>query len=188
VTVAAIGDSVMLGAAPQLQNRFGGSGFIDAKVGRQFSQGVDVARQLREQGRLGQAVVVHLGTNGPPRDRDIDAMMSQLTAVPHVLLVTVRMPRQWEAATNATLRAAAGRHPTITLVDWHGYSDAHSEWFASDGVHVNSRGAQAFADLIGGSLPPPPPPPTTTTATTEPPPTTTTEPTTTTTTTPTVGL
>lgn len=153
VTVGAVGDSVMLGAAPQLQARFGATGFIDAKVGRQFSQGVDVVRQLREQGRLGEVAVVHLGTNGPPRDRDLDAMMKELAAVPHVLLVTVRMPRDWEAATNATLHAAAERHPTIQLVDWHGYSNGHPDWFASDGVHVNARGAQAYADLIGGALP-----------------------------------
>jgi hypothetical protein len=174
----------MLGAAPQLQGRLGGSGFIDAKVGRQFSQGVDVARQLREQGRLGQVVLVHLGTNGPPRARDIDALMGQLTAVPHVLLVTVRMPRDWEAETNQTLRAAAGRFATITLVDWRGHSEGHGDWFASDGIHLNGRGAAAYAELMGSAIPPPPPPtppPTTEPPTTEPPPPPTTEPPTTTT-------
>jgi peptidoglycan/LPS O-acetylase OafA/YrhL len=180
VKVAAIGDSVMLGAAGPLQARLGDSGYIDAKVGRQYAQGVDVAREMREQGRLGEAVIVHLGTNGPPRDRDVDALMGQLTAVPHVLFVTVRMPRNWEAATNNTLRASAARYPTITIVDWHGYSDGHPEWFQSDGVHLRPPGAQAYAQLIGGALPappPPPPPPTTTTeapATTVPPETTTT--------------
>ena len=105
VAVGAIGDSVMLGAAGPLQARLGPSGYIDAKVSRQFAQGVDVARQMRDQGRLGQAVVVHLGTNGPPRTSDIDAMMNALSGVPHVLFLTVRMPRSWEAQTNQTLRA-----------------------------------------------------------------------------------
>jgi hypothetical protein len=174
VAVAAIGDSVMLGSAGPLQQRFGATGFIDAKVGRQFADGVQVARTFREQGRLGQVVVVHLGTNGPPRTKDIDGLMAELAAVPHVLLVTVRMPRQWEGATNDALHGAAARYPSISLVDWHGYSNPHSEWFQSDGIHLRPAGAQAYADLIGGALPPPPPPPppppeTTTTAPPPPP-------------------
>jgi peptidoglycan/LPS O-acetylase OafA/YrhL len=177
---AAIGDSVMLGAAPQLQQRLGPSTFIDAKVSRQFNQGVDVARQLREEGRLGNVVIVHLGTNGPPTNRDVDRMMSQLDGVAHVLVVTVRMPRDWEAATNQTLRSAATRYPSIAIVDWHGHSNGHPEWFESDGVHLRANGAVAYADLLAAAIPPPPPPPTP--PTTPPPTTTTTEPPTTTTT------
>jgi lysophospholipase L1-like esterase len=172
VTVAAIGDSVMLGAAPQLQNRLGPTGFIDARVGRQFNQGVDVARQFREQGKLGEVAVIHLGTNGPPRARDVDAIMSQLAGVPHVLLVTARMPRTWEGETNAALRAAAAKYPAIAIVDWYGYSDGHPDWFQSDGIHLRPAGAEAYAALIGGALPMPPPPP----PPTEPPPPPPTEP------------
>jgi proteasome lid subunit RPN8/RPN11 len=177
VTVAAIGDSVMLGAASRLQQRLGATGYIDADVSRHFAQGIDVARRMREEGRLGEVVIVHLGTNGPPKASEVDAMMRELAGVPHVLVVTCRMPRSWETETNNTLRAAASRHPTITIVDWHDFSDSHSDWFESDGVHLKPRGAQAYADLLGSALPPPPPPPTTTT---EPPPPTTAPSTTTT--------
>jgi peptidoglycan/LPS O-acetylase OafA/YrhL len=178
VTVTAIGDSVMLGAAPQLQQRLGATGYIDAELGRQFGQGVDDARKLRAEGRLGEVVIVHLGTNGPPRTSQIDALMAALEDVPHVLLVTVRMPRSWEGSTNDALRAAAARYPRVAIVDWHGLSDGHPDWFESDGIHLRQRGAQAYANQLGGALPapePPPPPPTTTTST-EPPTTTTTSP------------
>ncbi|MBA3654783.1 MAG: hypothetical protein H0W70_11410, partial [Actinobacteria bacterium] len=150
-------------------SRLGPGGVIDAKVGRQFAEGDDVARSLRAQGRLGQVVIVHLGTNGPPRASDIDSLMRELDGVPRVLLVNVRMPRKWEGATNAALQDATHRYPKTVLVDWHGHSNSHPDWFQSDGVHLTRRGADAFAALIAESLPPPPPPPPPTT-TTEPPP------------------
>ena len=159
VAASAIGDSVMLGAAGPLQARLGPAGFIDAKVSRQFVAGVATARQLRDEGRLGQVVVVHLGTNGPPRTRDVDALMAALAGVPRVLFVTVRMPRTWEAETNDTIRAVPSRYPQVGIVDWYTYSDGHRDWFLSDGIHLKPIGAQAYADLVAVAVSPPPPPP-----------------------------
>ena len=180
VTVTAIGDSVMLSAAGPLQERLGSTSYVDAKLSRQFAQGVGLARQLREEGRLGEVVIVHLGTNGPPRASEVDALMRELAPVPHVRLVTVRMPQKWEAATNQTLHDAALRHPSLQIVDWYAYSAGHREWFESDGTHVKRSGARAYAELLASSAsvapgtttttgPPPPPESTTsTTSTTQP--------------------
>jgi peptidoglycan/LPS O-acetylase OafA/YrhL len=179
VPTTALGDSVMLGAAGPLQARLGGNAFIDAKVSRQFADGVGQARRLRDQGRLGQVVFVHLGSNGPPRASDIDALMEVLVDVPHVRFVNVRVNRNWEGPTNQTLADGAARHgPKVQLVDWYGFSAGHLDWFQSDGTHVKAPGAAAYADLLGSYLPPPPPPPPpppeTTTSTAPPPPETTT--------------
>jgi hypothetical protein len=165
--VVAIGDSVMVGAAPALQARLGPGAFIDATVGRQFREGTAVIHRLREQGRLGRVVIVHLGDNGAISGGDVDTLMAEVQNVPSVLFVNVRVGRSWQNEVNQTLAAAAARHPKIRLVDWFAYSDPHGDWIASDGTHVNTRGAAAFADLLAGSIPPPPPPP-------PPPPTTTT--------------
>lgn len=175
--VTAIGDSVMLGAAGAIRDRLGPSVYIDAKVSRQFAQGVQVARQMRDEGRLGDVVIVHLGTNGPPRRNDIDALMGVLDGVRRVVLVTVRVSEKWESDTNQSLADAATRFPRVVLADWYAYSEGHREWFQSDGTHLKPAGAKAFADVLAGSLPPPEPPPTTTTE--PPPPTTTTTSTTT---------
>ncbi|HET9444345.1 MAG TPA: acyltransferase family protein, partial [Acidimicrobiales bacterium] len=158
VPVTAVGDSVMVSAAPALQERLGATGYIDARLSRQFSEGVEVARLLREQGALGQVVIVHLGTNGPPKAGQVDALMAELAGVPHVRLVTVRMPQRWEAEANQTLRDAAARHPTVQIVDWYAYSEGHREWFESDGTHVKRSGAEAYADLLMSSVPAPAPP------------------------------
>src|SRR6478672_1032955 len=57
----AIGDSVMLGAKPQLQAH----GFVvDAVKSRQFYQAVSIVKRKKAHGLLRQKIVIHLGTNG----------------------------------------------------------------------------------------------------------------------------
>jgi lysophospholipase L1-like esterase len=163
IPVTAIGDSVMLGAAGALQGRLGATGHIDALVSRQFSAGIAVAHELRAEQRLGRVVIVHLGTNGPIHDRDVDAMMAELGQADAVLFVSIRVDRPWQAVVNQTLASAAHRYPRAHLVDWYGYSAGHPEWLYSDGTHLDRDGAGAYAALIGASIPngpPTPPPPT----------------------------
>src|SRR5439155_22188679 len=85
VPVTAIGDSVMVGAAPALHDRLGANGFIDARVSRQFDEGIHVVHDLHAQGRLGRVVIIHLGDNGPIKPEQMDQMMGELAGVPHVL-------------------------------------------------------------------------------------------------------
>ncbi len=174
VAVTAIGDSVMLSAAGPLKDRLGPSGSIDAKVSRQFREGVEIVRSLRDEGRLAPVLVVHLGTNGPPRPAEVDAMMSAAGAGSRVLFVTVRVKRSWAEETNGVLSEAAGRHPAATLVDWEALSEGQSGWFLSDGTHLTTEGAEAYAALVGSMLPTPPPtpPPSAAPATASPPTTT----------------
>jgi len=158
VAVTAIGDSVMLGAVPSLKARLGSNSYIDAQKSRQFSAGIAVAHSLREQHRFGRVVIVHLGNNGPVKPSDIDAMMRELQGVPYVKFVTVRVDRGWQDSVNATLHDAAKRYKTVGLIDWYAYSNGQRDWFQSDGTHLRSSGAAAYAKLVGGSLPPPPTP------------------------------
>ena len=58
--ILAVGDSIMLGASSALQRQFPGIA-IDAKVGRQFSEGVEIVRALAALGTIPGTVVVHLG-------------------------------------------------------------------------------------------------------------------------------
>jgi hypothetical protein len=158
VSVSAVGDSVMVGGAGALHAKLGSSGYIDAKKNRRFSEAAAIARELREQGRLGRVVIVHLGNNGPVSNEDVDALMREVSGVQNVLLVTVRVNRAWEGSVNDTLRAAAKRHRSIRIVDWHAYSGGHTDWFYSDGTHLTRNGAEEYAKLVSGSIPPPPKP------------------------------
>ena len=60
----AIGDSVMLGAAPQLKTALGPDSYVDAHVGRQFKEAVAMIDSYASTGKLGHVVVVHLGNSG----------------------------------------------------------------------------------------------------------------------------
>jgi peptidoglycan/LPS O-acetylase OafA/YrhL len=146
----AIGDSVMLGAATQLAEM----GFvIDAVESRQFSNGTDTIATLNEQGRLGDVVVVHLGTNGTIGQSDMTRMMDSLAGVPQVLLLTIDVDREWTAGNNAAIYDAVNTYPNVALLDWAGLSDAcPGDCFASDGYHLRSDGKTYYTDLIAGAL------------------------------------
>jgi lysophospholipase L1-like esterase len=158
VSVAAIGDSVMVGGAPALSAKLGSSGYIDALKNRQFKDAPQVVRDLRAQGRLGRVLIVHLGNNGPVREEDVEALLRETDGVQNVLLVTVRVDRSWEGSVNDVLRREADRHGNVQIIDWHSYSEGHSDWFYSDGTHLRPAGAQNYANLLAGSIPPPPTP------------------------------
>lgn len=162
VPVTAIGDSVMISAAGALQSRLGSSVYIDARSSRQFAEGITLARRLRLENRLTPVTVVHLGNNGPVRDRDVDTLMAELAGVAKVVLVNVRVGTPWRDAVNQVFADAAARHPTISLVDWHLASNGQRDWFQSDGTHFRTTsgpGASAFADLIVSAIFPPAPAP-----------------------------
>ncbi|MEO6121794.1 MAG: acyltransferase family protein, partial [Acidimicrobiales bacterium] len=159
VPVTAIGDSVMISAAGALQSRLGPSVYIDARSSRQFSEGIPLVRQMREEQRLAPTAVVHLGNNGPVRAQDIDALMVELADVARVVMVNVRVDAPWRDSVNQSLAEAAERYPSIRLVDWSQSSDGHRAWFQSDGTHFKTTsgpGANAYADLIAEAVAPAP--------------------------------
>lgn len=62
-SITVIGDSVFLGAAPSFKKLYKNA-VIDAKVSRQVVQALDTAKKLQKKGRLGDTVIIALGTNG----------------------------------------------------------------------------------------------------------------------------
>ena len=146
----ALGDSVMLGAATQLS----ADGFlVDAVESRAFVNGLDTVQQLKEQGRLGDVVVVHLGTNGPIDPGDMTAMMEALADVPQVLLLTIDVPRDYTAGNNALIYDTVNTYPNVALLDWAGLAAAcPGDCFYSDGFHLRTDGQVYYAALIAGAL------------------------------------
>jgi peptidoglycan/LPS O-acetylase OafA/YrhL len=148
----ALGDSVMLGAAGQLAE----DGFtVDAVESRAFVNGLDTVLALSEQGRLGDVVVVHLGTNGPIGSGDMTRMMEALAGVPQVLLLTIDVPRDYTAGNNALIYDTVNTYPNVSLLDWAGLAGScPGECFYSDGFHLRPDGQAYYAALISGALQP----------------------------------
>jgi peptidoglycan/LPS O-acetylase OafA/YrhL len=176
--VIAVGDSVMLGAAPSLVGHFGDRISIDARVSRGFNEGIAVLQAIKDAGTLTPVVIVHLGNNGPVTDKQFENLMAVLADVPDVVINTVRVDRAWQDAVNDTLRNGAARHPNVTVFDWFAASEGQSDLFYKDGTHLRPPGAEHYATLLQSLVDtitaPPPTTTTTTTTTTTLPPTTTT--------------
>ena len=119
---------------------------IDAKVGRQFSEGVEIVRALAEQGTIPGTVVIHLGTNGTISAATCDEMF-RLLAGKHVVLVNVHVPRPWEARTTTCSKRAPDAHGAA-IVDWH----TNAVGLAHDGYHLSGSGPEAYATLIAATV------------------------------------
>jgi peptidoglycan/LPS O-acetylase OafA/YrhL len=151
ISVTALGDSVMLGAAWQLAATLPNTD-VHAEVGLQASAGLDLLRSLKDGGALGSIVVVHLGNNGTFTAAELDAFMSLLSDRSLVVFVNLKVPRPWEDANNAMLADNVDRYANAVLVDWHDQSKDHSELFWNDGIHLRPEGAQFYAALIAGEV------------------------------------
>jgi hypothetical protein len=138
----------MLGSSGALQGAIPGID-VDATVSRQFSTGIDILRSRRDSGQLPGTVVVHLGTNGTIGSDSCDALMDVL-AGRRVVLVTLHVPRSWEADNNAVLRDCAFRHGA-GIADWSSIAGG-AGYLAGDGYHLNTEGAHAYAGLIASLL------------------------------------
>lgn len=141
----AVGDSVMLGAKSHLQHR----GFhVDASESRQVSSGVALLRSMKKHGSLRKQVVVHLGTNGTFTSSQCSAMRRTVGKHRNLFLVTVEVPRSWEAGNNKVIRHCASRYGNVRLIDWKGYVSHRSGLLYGDGVHLTPKGAKRYAALV----------------------------------------
>jgi peptidoglycan/LPS O-acetylase OafA/YrhL len=150
--ITAIGDSVMLGAAPALTSTLNGSVFVDARVNRQVSECLSILHVWHDQGLLGDVVVVHIGNNGPFNADQFAEMRDLLAQVPKVIFLTNKVPRMWEEPNNQIIRDGAASMPNAVLIDWRVESDPHPEMFYADGIHLRPDGAAFYASLINARL------------------------------------
>jgi len=145
--VIAIGDSVMVSAADQLMQSIDGLS-IDAAIGRQMREVIEVLQAIADAGQMGDVVIVQVGNNGYLSAKKFDEMMALLKDVRSVVILNCRVPRQWEETVNTVLAEGVERHPNATLVDWYAASAEHPEFFWNDGMHLRPEGAKAYAELV----------------------------------------
>jgi hypothetical protein len=144
-----VGDSIMLSAADELAPH----GFsVHAKVGRQFSKGVWVVRDLLRRGLLRKRVVVHLGTNGPIDPADCDTIVELAGPSRRVFLVTNKVPRDWQDTNNAVLNRCAKGRAKVHVIRWFGFSTGHPRWFAADRYHLSALGQAIYASFIDDEI------------------------------------
>jgi hypothetical protein len=150
--VTAVGDSVMLGAAPQMADAVEGGVDVDAKVGRQVSAVIDLLRTRRDSGHLGPVVLLHIGNNGVFTDGEMDDLMRLLRCEYRVVFVNLKEPRPWEGPNDQVIANGVARYANAMMIDWRTASIDHPELFYDDGIHLRPDGARAYASLIARTV------------------------------------
>lgn len=151
--MTAIGDSVMLGSATAVQQRFPGI-IIDAKVSRFLHEGPGVITSLKAKGLLRKYIVIGLSTNGAGTPQQWENIYNAAGPGHVFLVVNAHMDRTWTAAANQNVRDFVSRHPQDALmVNWDAAAAAHPGLLASDGIHAaSSEGGSLYAQTIYDSL------------------------------------
>ncbi len=149
--IIAIGDSVMLAAAPQLQARFPGIA-IDAAVSRQMRQAPEILRALARKGQLRPIMIIGLGTNGSIDAATLHEMRAILGPDRLLVLVSAQAPRGWIPGVNASLVAFADDYRDVVIADWRGAIAPRLELLARDQVHPGSAGGRIYTGAIEVAL------------------------------------
>ena len=146
IEIIAIGDSVMLGAANVLTER---GITVDALKSRPFRQALEIGNYLKSVNRLGEIVIIHLGTNNYVDQKTLDEIMVPLADVDTVVFVTNHVPsKKWEEPNNLLLRSMPDQYGNVKILDWYTIAVAHPEYLYGDKIHLNPEGQAVYADLI----------------------------------------
>jgi peptidoglycan/LPS O-acetylase OafA/YrhL len=149
--VTAIGDSIMVDAAPYLRSLLPGI-VIDAQVGQQLYQVQNEAAQIKAAGWVGNRLILELGTNGPYTPAQLEALLTALGPLQKIVLVNTDVPRPWQAEVNATIATVAQTYPHTVVVNWSTDSANCNQCLTPDGVHLDPTGAKYYAYLLAEAM------------------------------------
>jgi peptidoglycan/LPS O-acetylase OafA/YrhL/lysophospholipase L1-like esterase len=145
--LTAVGDSVLLGASRQLLRAVPGAE-VYATVGWQASDVLKEIVALHDQGALRPVVLIHTGTNGYVKEKQLRKLLALLADRKRVLVVNTHVPRRWMDANNDMIGRVVPDFPNAAIVDWRDLSSDQPHYFVSDGVHLTISGQKAFVAEI----------------------------------------
>ncbi|CAN5543830.1 peptidoglycan O-acetyltransferase OatA [soil metagenome] len=149
--ITTFGESVMLGAQPAIAAVFPRSD-VRAVEGRQPYVTLQDVRQLHSSGGLCAVVAIHTGNNGIIRASDLEQTLSQLRDRRQVILFTDRVPMDWQAPNNNTIKRVSREFSNVVVLDWYAESNGNQSWFYSDGLHLRPPGATRYASLLAATV------------------------------------
>jgi peptidoglycan/LPS O-acetylase OafA/YrhL len=147
----AVGDSVMLASAPELQQTYPGMA-IDAVVSRQMNTLPGIVQALLAQGQLRRILVVGLGTNGPIARATLDQVHAMIGPNRQMVVVNVEEPRVWESEVNGTLAGFASDYENVALADWYTAISPHISILAPDHIHPGPTGGRIYTDTLQAAV------------------------------------
>ena len=153
-SVTLIGDSIMQGAAPMIEDVLGKDIYIDAARKRRMEDVPALVETLYRDEHLSHVVVIHLGSNRPFEDSAFDEVMKRLLAhhVERVIFINVHRPIGWEYYINQKFAKDVTRWPQAELIDWNALAQHEQEWFIKDQTHLSYNGSKAYVAAIQDKL------------------------------------
>jgi hypothetical protein len=145
--VTAVGDLVMLAAAPELQAALPGI-YIDAVVSRQMSAGLAEVRMLAAAGGLRRVVLVGLGTNGTVTAGQINRLRAVIGPDRWLVLVNTYEARPWEQEVNAAIAKAARSDSRVLMVNWYSAIENHPNLLRRDQIRPQASGSSLYARVV----------------------------------------
>jgi hypothetical protein len=108
---------------------------------------------LVDQGQLPDELVIHLGTNGPIRESEMEQMMALVVDIPKVLLVENDVPRDYEATNNSLMVNAASSRANVGVLYWNGLAGSCvGDCIYQDGFHLKTPGAEYYTSLVASAF------------------------------------
>ncbi|MBC7454436.1 MAG: acyltransferase [Massilia sp.] len=145
--IYAIGDAVLLGASAYLSKSIP-SIHINAKVGRQASQGLKIAGELHGTSNDTNTMLLHLGTNGDITESQIKDALRALANWKSVLIINVHANRRWTTSNNDMIERMTHDFTNVHLINWHAISSDRPDYFVKDGIHLTQAGILALTAHI----------------------------------------
>jgi len=149
--ITAIGDSVMLAAAPTLESQLPGVS-IDAVVSRHLGTAPGILQADMNAGTLRKIVVIGLATNGPIDRSMLEQVRAQIGPQRELVLINAQAPRNWIDPNNAVLSAFAQSYRNVELANWHDAAQSVLPLLARDQIHFGVSGAKVFTGTIEDAL------------------------------------
>ena len=125
---------------------------IRFEVGFQIWNAKELIQKIKKEGKLGDIVVIELGTNGTCPKKMLLALIHEIGSSRQVIFCNTRIPDPWGPAINRNLRDVVMQTNGTFLADWYSVSANHDEYFCKDGVHTMADGSKAYAAMLQSAI------------------------------------
>ena len=142
--VIGVGDSVLLDATREFYNKFP-KGYFDGKINRTIPKAREVLTHLKNNGKLGNIIILCLSTNGDYSEKQNTELMKVL-GNRKVYWINAAGPD--DPKFNEKFENFAKKYPNIRIVEWDKVAKEHPEYLEPDKIHPNYKGGKVLVQLI----------------------------------------
>jgi hypothetical protein len=139
----AVGESVMLGAEPDL-DAHGVTTVAEVSKGPDWT--LQQLQLAKTKYHITHGVVIQLGTNGTVTREQYDAILDEFSDLNLVVVMTVKAPKPWIDGNNAIIRSLPLTHPNVKILDWEARSAEIADHLSQSdgGIHLSDDVSKAF--------------------------------------------